>query len=494
MEKHVLSKSSFIRGVQCQKSLYLYKHFYKQRDPLSASQQAIFNRGTNIGILAQDLFPGGVDASPKSKFKYHESVALTQELIKNGTSIIYEAAFQFKETLVLLDILVKQNNQWYAYEVKSSTKISPTYILDASLQYYIINNSGIELADIFILNINTDYIRNGKLDPQQLFRTTSVKVEAEKHTLYIEEQLEKSLQTVKSNNQPDINIGQQCTSPYNCDFIGTCWKNIPENSVLNMGGVSKEELFNLYNSGIKTINDIPANLELNKNIQLQVDSLKNNKIIIDKEAIKQFLKTISYPVYFMDFETIMPAAPIFNNSHPYQHIPFQYSLHYKETPSSSLLHFDFLAEAGVDPRRYFVESLLHHTKQPGDILTYNATFERSVLKNLKKDFPEFTDELNYLSYRIKDLITPFENKHYYHPKMKGLYSIKNVLAAISVTINHKTLDVGSGSVAMSTFEQLQNETDIFKIAEARDALKAYCEMDTLAMTIILDELERVVAD
>ncbi len=491
MEKHILSKSSFIRGLQCPKSLFLYKNFYKERDAISPQQQALFSRGTDVGVLARQLFPGGVDASPSSPFKYQESVKQTQKLIDEGASIIYEAAFIFEKTLIAIDLLVKKEGQWKAYEVKSSTRISPTYLLDASLQFYVMTGCGIHLQDISIININTEYIRKGKLEMDLLFKMTSVKNEALKNQQYIKENISRLLDVAMDTRQPETPIGTHCFNPYPCDFMGTCWKKIPENSVLNLSGTAKEELFALYNSGIKTIEEIPADLNLNEQLKLQVDSLKLNRMIIDRPGIKKFLDTLKYPLFFLDFETIMPAVPFFEGTHPYQHIPFQYSMHFKESASSNLLHYDFLAEAGLDPRRPFIEQLIKDTAVPGDILTYNASFERSILNSLKKEFPQFSDEIDYITYRIKDLMFPFEQKLIYHPRMKGSHSIKNVLPALVEDLNYDSLKIGSGSIAMSAFEQLQNETDLFKIADARDALKAYCEMDTYAMVRILEVLEKV---
>ena len=165
-EKHVLSKSSFMRGLQCAKSLYLYKHFYKKRDQPSAEQQALFERGTSVGKIARKLFPNGVDATPSSVFKYAASVQLTKTLIEKRTPVIYEAAFQAEKTLVALDILVLIDNRYCAYEVKSSARVTPQAIMDAALQYYIIEASGIELADISIVTVNPAYVKKDQLNYQ----------------------------------------------------------------------------------------------------------------------------------------------------------------------------------------------------------------------------------------------------------------------------------------------------------------------------------------
>jgi len=174
MASHLLSKSSFIKGLQCEKHLYLYKYHYKEMDELSEMQKSIFKRGTNVGELAQQLFPGGEIAAQGDPPNYEKALLRTQELIKSGAKVIYEAAFTFNEVLSIADIIVKEGNYWKIFEVKSSTSISETYINDAALQYYVISNHGIKLKDFSIIYINNQYVRNGKLDLGRLFTTESV--------------------------------------------------------------------------------------------------------------------------------------------------------------------------------------------------------------------------------------------------------------------------------------------------------------------------------
>ena len=490
-EKHVLSKSSFMRGLQCAKSLYLYKHFYKKRDQPSAEQQALFERGTSVGKIARKLFPNGVDATPSSVFKYAASVQLTKTLIEKRTPVIYEAAFQAEKTLVALDILVLIDNRYCAYEVKSSARVTPQAIMDAALQYYIIEASGIELADISIVTVNPAYVKKDQLNYQELFSVRSVKQDVLNLQPQVGENLQRLIAVAEAKHMPEVEIDRHCFSPYPCDFMGTCWKDIPADSILHLGGTAKEELFNLYYGGIQTISQVPIDYPFAKNLRLQIENYGKENAVIDKEGIQKFLDTLDYPMYFMDFETIMPPVPFYNGTSPYQPIPFQFSLHFKETKTSEAEHTDFLAEAGSDPRPQFIEALIAATRIPGVILTYNVTFERTVLQNLKSNYPRYADELDYIIYRLKDLMVPFENKSYYHAAMKGSHSIKNILPALVPDLNYDHLKINSGGMAMATFEILQHETDLFKIAESRDNLKAYCKMDTLAMVRILEVLEKI---
>lgn len=490
MEKHILSKSTFLRGLQCPKSLYLYKNFIQLRDPSSPEQKAIFSRGNNVGILAQQLFPDGVDATPPKRSDNIAAVEKTQQLINNGIEIIYEAAFQHEQVLAILDILVKKDGEWYAYEVKSSAKISHTYLLDASLQYWVITKSGLPLSDISLININNQYVRQGNIDLNKLFNITSVLKDALRNQPLIEEKITSSKEVSSNARMPEMQIGEHCFSPYGCDFMGTCWKNIPKNSVFEITGVPKAELFNLYHSGYKTINEIPEINNLDKNANIHIQAVKTGEAKVDKTAIKTFLDKISYPLFFMDFETFMPAVPIYNNTKPYQHIPFQYSLHHIKEKGAAVEHLDFLAEQGTDPRKTFLENLLKQTETAGTILVFDALMERNVLNSLKRDFPDYTSEIDSRLSRIVDLIKPFQERSYYHPAMKNSYSIKNLLHALIPDLNYTDLPVSSGSIAMIAFEQLQKETDIFKIIQTREELLEYCKMDTLAMVKIFEVLER----
>lgn len=443
-------------------------------------------------MLAQQLFPGGIDATPEKRSDNLAAVEKTQQLIASGVEIIYEAAFQHEQVLAILDILVKKDNQWYAYEVKSSSKISNTYLLDASLQYWVITKSGLDLSDISLVTINNQYVRKGALNVQELFSITSVLKDALRNQPLIEEQIQLSMLVTANARMPEIAIGEHCFSPYSCDFMGTCWKNVPKNSVFEITGVPKAELFNLYHNGFKTINEIPESNTLNKNANIHVQSVKQGEARVDKAAIKEFLDKISYPLFFMDFETFMPAVPIYNNTKPYQHIPFQYSLHYKKEKDAPVEHIDFLAEQGTDPRKAFLESLLKHTEAPGTILVFDTLMERNVLNGLKKHFPEHTAEIDNRLSRMIDLMQPFQERSYYHPAMKNSHSIKNILHALIPEMAYTDLKISSGSIAMIAFEQLQTETDIFKIIQTREELTEYCKLDTLAMVKIFEILEKQV--
>jgi hypothetical protein len=230
IRKYKLSKSTFLRGVQCEKSLYLHRHHPELRDELSEEQQAIFERGTNVGLLARQLFPGGEDASPEDYSKFFDSIRTTGKLIDAGAGIIYEAAFEYDNTVAAIDILVKSRGVWKGYEVKSSTSVSDTYLLDAAVQYYVITGSGIDLKDISIVYLNNEYVRRGDLDLHSLFAVQSVKKEVLGLQDYVRENIPRLLTVLRRRNIPDIQIGPIVKirmDAISWDTAGSMYRRIP---------------------------------------------------------------------------------------------------------------------------------------------------------------------------------------------------------------------------------------------------------------------------
>ncbi|WP_027137401.1 DUF2779 domain-containing protein [Gaetbulibacter saemankumensis] len=493
MEKPILSKSTFIRGLQCEKSLYLYKHHYDLKVEASTQIQAIFNQGNNVGILAHDLFPNGVDASPSSYFKIQESVLKTKKFIENGESIIFEATFQFNGVLAALDILVKENDSWKAYEVKSSTSISDVYINDAAIQYYTIVNSGIALKDISIVHINNQYVKDGGIDIQKLFTIESVFDKVQNVLPKTPNQIERFKQVIKQHEAPNIGIGPHCSEPYDCDFKGYCWNLIPDYSIFNISRLNINKKFELYNQGAVSFEEIDLQVtSLNPNQLIQVTSELDNTTYIDKSKIKSFLEELVYPLHFLDFETMATAIPIYDNSRPYQQLVFQYSLHV-QNEIGDIDHKEYLAEANpnIDPRESFVKQLIEDCKNSGDILVYNIGFERGKLNDLILVYPQYSNEIESIISRLKDLMIPFRKKWYYTPEMKGSYSIKAVLPALVPELSYNDLEIKEGGTASTVFTQMVTGEFSGDMEKTRTDLLEYCKLDTHAMVKILEKLYEI---
>lgn len=492
MEKHVLSKSTFIKGMQCHKALYLNKYHKELKEEISSQQEAVFSQGTKVGELAQQLFPGGVDCTPESYFNFQEAVIRTMKEIEKGTKIIYEAAFQFNGVLAVLDILVKDKSGWKAYEVKSSTGITETYELDATIQYYAITNSGVDLKDISIIYINNEYIKSGPIDINQLFKIESVKENVIQLLPGIPNQVEELKKVLTQKDIPTVDIGPHCGSPYPCDFAGHCWKAIPEYSIFNISNLRETKKFDLYNKNIINFKDIPEDYPLNDNQWIQVNSELNNETIINREKIREFVNDLKYPLSFMDFETFKTAIPIFDKTRPYQALVFQYSLHILPTNNGELQHKEYLAEVdGSDPRIRFIEQLINDCGKKGDILVYNIGFERGKLNDLAVAFPNYSISINKIIDRLKDLMVLFQQRWYYTPSMWGSYSIKKVLPAMVPELSYDDLNIGEGGTASDTFSSLLTGEFEGDVVQTRRELLEYCKMDTFAMVKILEKIQQI---
>jgi len=504
MKEKVLSKSLYLRGLQCKKSLWLKTH---QSDVLTKpddAASAIFATGDKVGTLACDLFPNGKRISYDDTSR-EQRIALTQQWISEGIETIYEATFEFEGVLVMVDILHKDSNGDYEiYEVKSSTwnakkKVKDVYIQDASIQYYVLNGCGLNVSKASITLLNSNYVRGDELDINELFIHQDITEVALRLQKNISRKLKSFNECLNDNdNEPNIDIGWHCKNPRECDAFDYCWreqKQIPEYSVFNIFSLTKQsKALELYQQGIVEVEDIPNELELSKNQQFAVDSCKHakdGKLEIDKGAIESFLNSLTYPLYHFDFETFQQPIPEFKGVSPFQQIPFQYSLHveYKNKP---LEHKEFLGEEGEDPRETLVKQLLKDIPMNVTVLAFNASFEKMVLKGLAKQFSQHKNHLLSISNNIVDLADPFKNKHYYLPEMKGKYSIKVVLPLLVPEMGraYQDLDlVHNGGEAMQAFAMLGEMTDKGQVKRYRDSLLEYCKLDTLAMAKILTILK-----
>ena len=220
--EYLLTKSTFIRGCQCFKSLYLNRYHRDLKSPISIQQQQVFDRGHSVGKVAQGLFPDGIDLQKKNQFDFDTSISEVKKLFSEKNTVIYEAPFFYDDVLAVVDILVADNGERKVYEVKSSTSISETYLLDAALQYWVMKNSGTEPVDFYIVYLNNNYIYQGELDLNQLFVIESVleRILLLQDVVFLKVQECKRVLT--DAQVPNIGIGEHCKAPYRCDFHEHC--------------------------------------------------------------------------------------------------------------------------------------------------------------------------------------------------------------------------------------------------------------------------------
>ena len=495
--KH-LSKSQYTRGIQCAKSLWLYRERKSLQDPTDAGQQAIFDAGTEVGVLAQSWIKGGVLI--KADHTDPEAALLqTAIALGSGIKVIYEAAFLHDDVLVRADIIAEgPGGVWDLYEVKSSTGVEDVYLLDVAIQRYVLAGAGVKLGVAHLVHIDSSYVRHGALDLTQLFKAVDVNRETEALLDTIPGQIKRMKETAARAEAPEVAIGTHCFKPYNCDFMGTCWAHVPKYSVFNLSGALKKKTTEMWNSGVQRIDQInPALTKLTDYQKVQVAVAKSCKPSIDVAPIRELLNGIGWPRYFLDFEAVNRAIPQYDGLRPYQAMPFEASVHIIREPGAPLEHELFMADGTNDPRQDLAKFLLEVLGISGPIIAYHKSYEGGILTALSLMSGQSlasSSRLVNAGGRLWDLADPFKKAYWADPAFLGKWSIKNVLPVLVPSMTYKGMAIADGVAAMTAYARLMDESlSATERAQLIADLKDYCAQDTLAMVRILEVVEAAVA-
>lgn len=476
-ELYKISKSGFLKYDQCPKAFFLYKKFPYLRDPISKEKQLTFNRGHEVGHLAQQLFPGGVDASVDAKGA-NEVALKTQQLLQNNITTIYEATFVFNSVLIMVDILHFDGTKWNAYEVKSSLKISEVYVKDACLQYYVLKNALPLFSDLFLVTLNGDYVRGDDLELNKLFKKRNISSDAEKNLDFFTHKVSEINLMLEKNVTPEIAIGKHCFSPYACDFTGTCWKNISnEKSVFKIGKSDRDTLFNWYKSGQDTVDKIELTNEIKPHIRIQIECIKENKEYFNSLEIKKLLKNIGINSCFMDMEVWSPAVPKYKGHKPFEQLPFLFSVCHRK--NGELNYYHHLISEGSNDIKAFAVALIYALEKFDNVVVYDKNLELQVIAKIESMYPEFSKDFEKIRRKIIDLSDLVQNFFYYNPKFNGNFSLKAVADILDETADYNKLEIQSGITAMYKYEALLNEPNPIIKETHKQQLIDYCNLDTL---------------
>jgi predicted RecB family nuclease len=484
-----LSKSKYLAGLQCLKRLYLQCYHPELAGEIDEQQQALFDQGTQVGLFAQRLFPSGVLLS--EDYRHHrEAVSRTRQLIDDKSiPALFEAAFTFEDIYIRVDILERlPRNRWRMIEVKSSTGVKDYHLPDVAIQKYVLEQCGLTLSHACLMHLNRDYVYDGKhYQYDNLFTIEDVmeEIEAIEHSL--PEHLAQQWETLKGAHPPEIEPGLQCSDPFTCDFYPVCNAPFPEDwtGYLPRMGRKVEQLNEM---GITSIHDIPDDFPLSASQRRARDCFTRNTPYYDENLTGE-LNTLKYPLYFMDFETLFPALPRYKGMRPYDHIPFQWSVHVQETPGSEPEHYEFLHHDTTDPREPFIASLLSILEKYGTapILVYSS-FESTRLSELSRWLPKYAKRIEKVTERLWDLLPVIRN-NVYHSRFMGSFSIKYVLPSLIPDMSYDNMEVADGTAAGLAYERMTGEGLEFSEREkVRQSLLDYCRQDSLAMVRLLHHL------
>lgn len=489
-----LSKSDYLLYLKQPAWLWLKKHDPNRLPPVDDSLQAIFDTGHEFEQYAEALFPGGVTLGFNDYDEYKSLPNRTAQALEEGIPIIFQGRFEHENLTFICDIIqFVGKKELDLIEIKSTTSAKPEHITDLAFQMVVLEKCGYKVRNISVTHVNNQYVRYGAIDPTTITAQTDVTDDVKAARADTLENIDEALKVISLEKCPDISPLKANPKSFG-DWLEV-YKFLVKpkpGSVFELCQMDAKTFTNLQVSKIEYIADIPDDFPLKPKQRLQVDALHNGPIV-QKDKIKEYLDTFTYPFYFFDYETLGSLVPYFDGLKPYQQLPFQYSLHILDNPGAELRHKEFLHRDNSNPAEPLTKSLKSHIGDQGTVITWNMSFEKSCNTLLGTLLPKYANFYEKLNDRIVDLMTPFSSNWYVDAAFQGSASIKKVLPAIIPKLSHKDLDISDGSLAQRLWMQavLDGKRDGEKEKILSDLLD-YCNLDTLAMVEIYLKLKEIV--
>jgi len=502
----VLSKSRILSARQCPKRLWLEVNNPSLAEQ-SGTSRAILGTGVSIGELARKvLAPGGVLIEGPAA----QAAEKTSLLLGTPNATLHEATFGASQVYVRSDLLWQQDGQLSVAEVKSASKVKPYHIEDCAIQYWVLREAGYPPTTFSLAHINTRFVLSsdgsaadaGTSDETDQLRykglftlsditpgISALQTEVPKWIRYAD--------NILASDKPNITTGPQCKKPHACPFISHCQAGEPQVTypIAQYPGLKPKTRTQLFESGFKDIRDVPAT-EASSVLELQDPAaLARWQAACQgkewlSEALLPTLRNLPFPRYFLDFESIAFAVPIWPGSKPFEQFPFQFSAHVQTGNDSVLEHREFLDLSGAPPLRMLAESLIKALDTSGPVVVYTS-FERTCINGLARRLPDLAEPLQAINARLFDLYAVLK-KHYYHPAQNGSYSIKKILPVVLEPgdADYSSLHgVSDGLAAQLAY------TDAIALAEdseekqrLKTELLDYCGLDTLALYKVMQRL------
>ena len=485
-----LSKSKYLAGLKCSKYLWIMVNSPGKIPEPNETGKYIIEQGNQVGELATKLYPNGIHIPTRP---VEENIKKSKAALKKKKPL-FEAGFKAGNLYARADILKPVGDEWDIIEVKASSKVKTHHKHDLAFQKYCLEKAGLKIRKCFLMHLNKEYVRKGKLDLKKLLEPEEVDVS--KQSKIVPEQSKYMLDILSKKTCPTVNIHAGCNrqDPIKCPLKTGCWSYLPEGSVMELYN-DKKKGFSLLSDGIGEMKEITEDYELTEYQDIQKKCAAKGKPYVNKTELTSFLKKIKYPIYYLDFETYATAVPLYDGLKQYQAIPFQFSLHVQKK-NGELKHYSFLGTTG-DPRKEFLVSLKKLLGDKGSIVVFFESFEKGKLDSLAKKFPSYKNWVEDVKNRIVDLILPFKSFFYYHPKQYGSCSIKAVLPAL-IGKSYSDLEISDGLSAgveyVWTIHGLpwRKKATAKEISKVRENLLEYCGLDTEAMVWILEKLRKAV--
>lgn len=482
-----LSKSKIIAYRQCPKRLWLEVHKPELRED-SADAQARFQAGYQVGDIAKRIYdPEGKAAVIDIETEgFEEAFKRSAKLISESQHPIFEAGFKANGALAFADVMLPDvtngQTEWKMVEVKSSASVKDYHLDDIAVQSFVAQAAGVKLKSVALAHIDSSWVYPGDEDYRGLLFENDLTAETFARFDEVKGWITEAHNVVAQATEPEIAMGDHCFAPFECGFCPYCNKdNVePEYPISCLPRFSAAKRDQLAEQGVNDLREVPDDLLNDKQAMVKEYTLAN-KTFFDAAGAASDLAPYGFPAYFLDFESIQFAVPIWKGTRPYQQIVFQFSLHILDE-AGQLTQTAFLDLSGNDPSESFSHALIKACGDSGPVFVYNSAFEATRIRELAERFPELAQPLEEILERMVDLL-PVARNRYYHPSQQGSWSIKVVLPAVVPELSYDNLEgVSDGGTAQVAFcEAIQPGSTSERKGEIQKQLLAYCQLDTFAM-------------
>jgi len=475
-----ITKDIFLKTITCPRLGWLVRYGKIEKiTQFTLGEKFRIEQGLDIGKRARELYPDGFLVNDRNIVS---ASAQTKALMQNqDVKVIFESTFWVDGYAAKADILKREDSGWHLIEVKSSINDKREFIDDIGYTSMVLNRT-IDICKYSLLLISKNY-RLG-MGNEQLF------VEVD-HTDEVRDRIEEFAQLwepvkniIGQTLQPKAELRFECRK---CLLFNDCLGKHVENHVFDLPRLSKSKFKKLTEQNIFHIENISSIFPLTKNQTIVKDCVQEGKNYIG-ESLRRALESIIFPAYYLDFETVMTAIPLYPDIPPYTSLPTQYSIHKCSKVGNVVNHSEYLADPDKDCRREIAENLIKDLDREGSIIIYSS-YEKTTVNNLIKLYSDLCEDLESLKRRMVDL-EKIIRKNFYHPDFHGSYSIKKTLPVLVPDMTYDGMEIPNGDTALVVFALLARGKYRDKEAEViKKNLLAYCKLDTLAMVKLHHRLE-----
>ncbi len=481
----------YLEYLNCPKNMWLKCHKPELNNLFERSEfeKNLGKQGDLVELFARKLFPDGMLIDT---FGHNAALSTSMHAAKK-TPVLFQSTFIFDGFLARNDVLVYDSTigKWHLYEIKGTASIKEaSHVEDATFQAIILKESRIELDKISIIHLNKEYILDDSLDIDRLFVITDITNKVEDHEQETRLKMKQAKAALSENGEDNVD----CTCIFkargaHCPTFQYSHSHVPEYSIHDIARINEEKVTKLVNIGCFSIDDIPDDFKLTETQKNQVNAYKQQTTFVETDSIKRELDALTYPLYFLDYETYAPAIPRFKGYKPYDPITFQLSLHVLHGEENEPTHFEYLHESDSDPSLSVIRKLQEYIRPKGTIIVWYKSFEKTRNAELAERHPIYKEFLEDVNDRVYDLMDIFAKQLYVHPRFKGSSSIKKVLPALSLKLSYEGLSIQDGACAsIKWFDMVYGNLQAEEKQKIAQDLRKYCGLDSYAMFAIWKHL------